>query len=95
MFFAYFDCSECCSAGGSAGNLTAGCGLVEDRLPRAVSEPVESGPVSHRQQVGLVLQLGKVEFKALLTSNTAVLLQLTECIVLPQQHSHLSSKAEA
>jgi len=63
LLFAYFECSECCSADGSVGNLTAGCGLVEDRLPRAVSEPVKSGPVSHRQ-VGLVAQLGKVELNA-------------------------------
>ena len=28
--------SECCSGNGSAGNVTVGCGLVEDRLLRAV-----------------------------------------------------------
>jgi len=93
ILFACFECSECCSADGSAGNLTAGCGLVEDRLPRAVSAPVKSGSVSHRQ-VGLVAQLGKVQFKALLTSNTTMLLQPLECIALPQQHIHLSSKAK-
>ncbi len=79
---------------GFAGNLTAGCGHVEDRLPGAVSALVKSGSVSHRQ-VGLVAQLGKDELKALSTSNTAMLLQSLERIALPQQQIHPSSKPKA
>ncbi len=79
---------------GSAGNITAGCGLVEDRLPRAVSATVKRASVSHRQ-VGLFAQLDKVELKALLSSNATMLLQPLECIALPQQHNRRSSKAKA
>ncbi len=85
--------SECSSDDGSAGNITFGCGLVEDRLLWAVSASVKRGSVSHRQ-VGLVAQL-EVELRAMLASNATMLLQPLKCIAMPQQHIHSSSKANA
>jgi len=85
--------SECCSDDGSAGNITFGCGLVEDRLLWAVSASVKRGSVSQRQ-VGLVAQL-EVELRAMLASNATMLLQPLKCIAMPQQHIHSSSKANA
>ena len=49
------ECSERSSADGSAGNITAGYGLVKDRLPGAVPS-VKRDTVSHRQ-VRLVFKL--------------------------------------
>ena len=85
--------SECCSDDGSAGNITFGCGLVEDRLLWAVSASVKRGSVSQRQ-VGLVAQL-EVELRAMLASNATMLLQPLKCVAMLQQHIHSSSKANA
>jgi len=85
--------SDCCSADGSGGNITFGCGLVEDKLLWAVSASVKRGSVSHRQ-VRLVAQL-EFELRAMLASNATMLLQPLKCIAMPQQHIHSSSKANA
>ena len=55
--------SECRSVDGSAGNITFGWGLVEDRLLWAVSASIKRSPVSHRE-VGLVAHCCKVELRA-------------------------------
>ena len=62
-YFRVIERSECRSADGSAGNITFGWGLVEDRLLWAVSPSRNRESVSNRE-VGLVAHFGKVESSA-------------------------------